>query len=100
MLSKSTVVGSIPTSPAMKDMPENIDYENFAVRLEGYIFNYIPSGWREPIGSVITKIRFSSDDIHLMSGQFKEGVLKKEMDEKYKKPVVTEAIMNFFEENF
>ena len=73
-------------------------YELKAIKLENFIKNYIPSGWKEPIGKVMSGFSFFEEDIIEMEEDFKrgEGVLKDKINEKYKNPNVVQAILDFF----
>ena len=73
------------------------NYELEAIRLERFIKNYIPLGWKESIGTVMSGFMFLAEDVKSMEADYKEGVLKEKMDEKYKNPNVTSAILDFFE---
>ena len=75
------------------------DYELDAIRLERFIKNYVPLGWKEPIGTVMTGFMFSAEDIKRMETDYREGVLRERIDERYKNPNVTQAILEFFEKN-
>ena len=72
-------------------------YELDTIRLERFIKNYVPTGWKEPIGKVMTGFIFFVEDIKKMETDYKDGVLKEKMDERYKNPNVTQAILEFFE---
>ncbi|MDP1688710.1 MAG: hypothetical protein Q8L47_01085 [bacterium] len=76
-------------------IPKN--YEQDAIRLEGFIKSYVPPGWKEPIGSAMTGFMFLAEDIERMETDYNEGILKERMDAKYNNPNVAKAIMNYFD---
>ena len=73
-------------------------YELKAIQLENFIKRYMPSGWKEQIGKVITGFTFFEQDIIDMEEDYKKGevVLRDKLNEKYKNPNVVQAILDFF----
>ena len=47
--------------------------------------------------SILYLFIFFVEDIKKMETDYKDGVLKEKMDERYKNPNVTQAILEFFE---
>ena len=72
-------------------------YELEAIRLERFIKTYVPLGWKESIGTVMTGFMFLVEDIKKMETDYQGGVLKERMDERFKNPNITQAVLKFFE---
>jgi hypothetical protein len=74
------------------------EYDQKAIWLETFVASYTPSGWREPIGSVMPKFMFTAEEAFEMERAFAMGTLEEELKTKYdNRPVVVMAIMEFFE---
>lgn len=85
----------------MEDVSNNEfkKYEEKAIWLETFIAGYVPAGWKEPIGSVMPRFRFSAEDIISMEDDFRNGKLEIALNEKYENPHVRKAILEFLLKN-
>ncbi len=84
-------------------------YKRFAYRLEHYIYYYVPTGWVEHIGAVMTVPFISIIDVQELELGYKQGTLPKAIDyvasmrqpwSKIHNPYVKKAIVDFFNEKY
>ena len=78
---------------------ENGKYEDMALRLGEHVNFYQPSGWREPIHSVMPNFSFSAEEVKGMEIDFSQGNLKERLGSKYKNFNVVDAIYDFFDKS-
>jgi hypothetical protein len=71
-------------------------HELQALQLERFIKAYVPQGWQEPIGKVMSGFSFSAQDVAEMEIAHRNGTLRDMLEQQHRNPHVLQATLDFF----